>query len=483
MPTTEERRTPAPWRLPNRPPRGTCALIFLFAVLASSVETCLAEEASDTRSVPNILLLLADDLGYADLSCYGARNIKTPNLDRLARQGVRFTDFYAAAPNCSPSRTGLLTGRTPSRTGMYNYIPDGGPLYLLPGEITVARLLRDAGYATMHVGKWHLSYDLQSDTLPTPGDHGFDYWMSTENNASPSHRNPTNFVRMGESVGPLEGYSCQRVVDEAIGWLEETWDGESPFFTCVWFHEPHAPIASPPELIARHADAPPKDAAYYANVENLDLAVGRMLDAVDAMGLRETTFVMFSSDNGGVRPESNRPLRERKSFVFEGGIREPGIMRWPGRITPGTVCSEPAGLIDLLPTFCQMAGCQVPDDRVLDGVSLLPLFQGAPLERSTPLFWFFYRTTPAAAMRIGNWSLVGYLGGELPKSHPLSAEQMAYLKEAKLERFELFHLGEDIGQTTDLSDRYPERFEEMKRQLIEKHEAVVREGPVWTFLD
>jgi arylsulfatase A len=450
----------------------------------------IAAGSDNDTSRPNILVLLADDLGYSDLSCYGSRSTKTRNLDKLAESGMRFTDFYAPAPNCSPSRAGLLTGRSPSRTGMYNYIPPDGPLHLPEPEVTIAELLRDAGYNTAHIGKWHLCHDMLSEDLPQPSDHGFDYSLGTENNASPSHKNPANFVRNGKAVGKMEGYSCQIVADEVIGFLDNREDSGKPFFICAWFHETHTPIASPPELVERHGDnaRSRKDALYYANVENLDIAVGRILEAFDKRGLTEETFVIFSSDNGGVRPESCAPLRGRKSFVWEGGIREPGIIRWSGRVKAGSVCREPAGLIDLLPTFCEMTGCGVPDDRPIDGASLdrpidgaslLPLFEGRQLERSTPLFWYFYRTAPAAAMRVGDWVIVGYLEEGLPKSHALSAEQMVFLKHAKLECFELYNLRRDIAQTTDVSARHAERFDKMKQQMIKLHAEVVAEGPVW----
>jgi arylsulfatase A len=338
---------------------------------------------------------------------------------------------------------------------MYSYIPPNGPHYLPRSEITIAELLRDTGYNTAHVGKWHLCYDMLSEDLPQPVDHGFAYSLGTENNASPSHKDPTNFVRNGKAVDKIEGYSCQIVADEVIGYLDDKSGSDKPFFICAWFHETHTPIASPPELVERHGDTKKKkDALYYANVENLDIAVGRILKALDKHGIAENTFVIFSSDNGGVRPESCVPLRGRKSFVWEGGIREPGIIRWPGRVKPGSVCRQPAGLIDLLPTFCAMADCEVPDDRPIDGVSLLPLFEGERLKRSTPLFC-------------------------LPRSHALTVEQMAFLKRAKLDRFEMYNLREDLAQATDLSARHAERFETMKRQMVKLHGEVVAEGPVW----
>jgi arylsulfatase A len=281
-------------------------------------------------------------------------------------------------------------------------------------------------------------------------------------------------------VGKIEGYSCQIVADEVIAYLADKRDSDKPFFICAWFHETHTPIASPPELVQRHGNATkPKDARYYANVENLDMAVGRILAAFDEQGLTETSFVIFSSDNGGVRPESCAPLRGRKSFVWEGGIREPGIIRWPGHVKPGSVCQQPAGLIDLLPTFCAMAGARVPADRPIDGVSLLPLFEGKELKRSTPLFWYFYRTVPAAAMRVGDWVIVGTLEPGLPKSHALTAEQMDFLKRAKLTQFELFNLRQDLAQTRDLSGTQPERFLTMKQRMIKLHSDVVAEGPMW----
>jgi len=456
--------------------RHKSIIVLAIAVIMSAVGNLAAADR------PNILVLFADDLGWADLSCYGSKNVKTPNLDRLATQGMRFTDFYAGAPNCSPSRACMLTGRTPSRTGMYSYIPPRGPLHLPKSEITVAEILRDSGYDTAHAGKWHLVADLLSKKLPQPRDHGFNHSLGTNNNASPSHLNPGNYVRNGKAVGRTEGYSCQIVADEVIDWLSNKRDKKKPFFVCAWFHETHTPIASPPDLVARHPDArSKKDALYYANVENMDAASGRILKALDDMGLTDDTFVIFTSDNGGVRAESNGPLRGRKSFVWEGGIREPGIVRWPGRIKPGSVSKEPAGVVDLLPTFCAMAGANVPDDRPIDGVNLLPLFEGKPIKRATPLFWFFYRTVPAASMRDRDWVMVGYLEGRVPASHALSAEQMVWLKKTGLSRFELYNVREDISQSNELSAAQPKRFEQMKKRIIKLHAEVVAEGPVWEF--
>jgi arylsulfatase A len=199
------------------------------------------------------------------------------------------------------------------------------------------------------------------------------------------------------------------------------------------------------------------------------------------MGLTRNTFVLFSSDNGALAPRSNGPLRGKKSLVYEGGIREPAIMRWPGHIEPNLTSKEPAGLIDILPTFCQIAEAPVPNDRPIDGTSLVPLFNQKPLNRLTPLFWFFYRVQPAAALRDGDWTLVGFLDSKVPKSHALSPDQMTWLKQAKLNRFELYNLREDLAQTKDRAAEEPQRFQSMRRQMIDLHREIIAEGPTWTF--
>jgi arylsulfatase A len=193
---------------------------------------------------PNFVIVLADDLGYGDVACYGNAAIKTPHLDRFAKEGLRLTSCYAGHANCSPSRAALMTGRTPTRAGIYSAIPMLSPMHLRTNEITVATLLRGAGYATAHVGKWHLNGMFNLPGQPQPSDHGFEHWFSTQNNALPNHRNPYNFVRNGIPVGTITGYASQIVADEAIRWLREGRDRAKPFFLHVCLHEPHEPIAT-----------------------------------------------------------------------------------------------------------------------------------------------------------------------------------------------------------------------------------------------
>ena len=433
---------------------------------------------ADSR--PNILILFADDMGYQDVACFGSP-IKTPNIDRLAGEGLRFTDFYAGAPNCSPSRAALMTGRISSRTGIYNYIPPNNGMHLPPDEITIAKLLQQAGYATGLFGKWHLSHTDVDSTQPKPATYGFDYTFCTRNNAEPSHKDPDNFFRNGKPLGTLEGYSCQLVADETIGWLKARETDAPPFFAYVAFHEPHKKLASPPELMAEYKDAGPKDALYFANIANLDKAIGRILDTLDELDQTKETFVLFASDNGPWREGSQGPLRGKKSDIWDGGIRVPGIIRWPGRVAAGQTTGAPAGVVDILPTLCSVANIKAPSDRVIDGTDLTPLLRGESLTRTTPLFWYFYRNSPQVALRDGNWSLIGFLDDPVEKrTHWLSAADMPFIKTQVPTRFELFNLREDVGQQRDVSEMEPERLKAMKAAMLKLHASVVSEGDDWT---
>ncbi len=203
---------------------------------------------------PSIVLVLCDDLGYGDLGCYGSPVIRTPNLDRFAQEGVRFTDCYAAAPVSSPSRAGMLTGRVPDRLGVYHWIPAGNVMHLRREETTFARILKGAGYATCHAGKWHCNGKFNSPEQPQPSDHGFDHWFSTQNNAEPSHADPANFVRNGTPAGPLKGNSSTLIASEAISWLKGLRAGQ-PFCLFVCFHASHEPVATDSEFSSMYPRA------------------------------------------------------------------------------------------------------------------------------------------------------------------------------------------------------------------------------------
>lgn len=458
---------------------GAIALLLAAGFLVPAPVVAQGSEAFDSR--PNILVILVDDLGYADLGSYGHPTIRSPNLDRLAGEGLRFTDFYSAAPVCSPARAAFLTGRIPVRTGIYDWIPPGSDMHLTADQTTVAELLRDAGYQTSMLGKWHLNGALDADQ-PQPDDHGFDHWYATAGFATPTHLDPFNFVLNGGEVGPLEGYACQLVTDEAIRWLNEERDPARPFFQFVSYHEPHEAIASPPELVASYpATQNPQEAEYFANVTNLDLAVGRLLAALDVLDLADNTFVLFTSDNGpemlNRHPQARRsygsagPLRGKKLQLWEGGIRVPGIVRWPGHTQAGSVSAMPVSGVDLLPTLCAVGGVPLPEELELDGVDATPVFAGNDLDREVPLFWYHYKAWggPRAVMREGRWKLVGFWDGPerlRTDSATMRPGDLELIRTTKLIRFELFDLETDPGERHDVAAKNPAVFEVMRTRMV-----------------
>lgn len=469
-------------------------LVVVLAVSLAGVLPCCTGHAATSLERPNILVILVDDLGYGDLGSYGHPNIRSPNLDRLAQNGMRFTDFYSAAPVCSPARAGFLTGRIPSRIGVYDWIPPGSDVHLPAEEMTVATLLREAGYATSLFGKWHLNGALDNGQ-PQPDDHGFDYWYATAGFAMPSHRNPFNFMLNGVEVGPLEGFACQLVTDEAIRWLHELRDPSKPFFQFVSYHEPHEAIASPAELVAGYpATQNLNEAEYFANVTNLDLAVGRLLDTLDDLGLTEDTFVLFTSDNGpemlNRHPQAQRSygsagaLRGKKLQLWEGGIRVPGIVRWPGRVPAGVVSETAVSGIDLLPTLCEIAGVQLSQTIQIDGASMVPALEGKELRREVPLFWYHYKSWggPKVVMRRGDWKLAGYWAGPerlRTDSSTMRPGDVKMIRTTPLVRFELFDLERDPGELSDVSASNPKIAEAMKIEMLRLYSEIQSQGRAW----
>jgi arylsulfatase A len=467
---------------------------------------CPSPGASGGAARPNVVVFLTDDLGYGDLGCYGHPFIRTPNLDNFAAEGMRLTDCYSAAPICSPARAGLLTGRCSYRTGVYHLA--GNDVHLRAQERTIAELLHEAGYATCFLGKWHLgSFDGRH---PLPGDQGFDHWFATEVNSFSGPQNPKNFVRNGKPVGQTEGWYCDVVVDEAIDWLKNG-RPDKPFFVEICTHEPHTPL-DPPEEYRRMYDAPevqtlekklsygrvpryPEDNTpqekryYYGTVTQLDSSFGRLMDALDGMGLAENTLVIFTSDNGPEYPGGSRgpdPLRRlcagtpgnlrgMKRHLYEGGIRVPGIIRWPNRIEGGRVCAEPVSSVDLLPTLCDLAGAQLPTDRILDGVSITPVFEGKSVKRTRPLCWNINFTgVPNMAMRMGDEVLLGFA------EKPAAGQRiMEWVKTTKMARFELYNLKTDVSQKVDLASQRPEHLHSLIDQMNQLWRELQREGPTW----
>lgn len=413
---------------------------------------------TQTEDPPNMIYMLCDDLGYGDLSCYGHPIIQTPHIDRLASEGIRFTDCYSAAPVCSPARAGVLTGRTPHRCCIPDWIPTNSPTCLQHSEISVARLMKDKGYATAHCGKWHLN-GVMDGSQPTPGSHGFDHWFSTQNNASPTHKNPTNFVRNGEEVGEMVGYSSEIIAEETIAWMKA--NQSRPFCIFVWFHSPHEPIASGPDFMERYADINEETRReYYGNVTQTDHAVGMIMNALGELKLDEKTLVMFTSDNGpetlnryrGSHRSHGSPgdMRAMKLHLYEGGIRVPGIARWTGTTPAGVENETPISGVDVLPTFCDLAGLTPPSDRAIDGTSIAPLLRNEAFKRDRALYWRYDKalSQPKIALRDGDWKL---------------------LVDSPFQNYELYNLRDDPQETTNVMRQNPTEFVSLKDQLITTH--------------
>lgn len=479
---------------------------FLRLLIVSFCTTSdVAWAAAEPR--PNFVVILCDDLGWGDIAGNGHPHIRTPNLDRLAAGGVRFTSCYSAAPVCSSSRAGLLTGRSPNRAGVYDWIPDAAQdrparensrhlVHLRKNEVTLPRLLKQAGYATAQSGKWHCNARFNDAAQPQPNEAGFDHWFATQNNAAPSHENPVNFVRNGQPAGPQQGYSCQVVAREAIGWLEgqHARQPDQPFFLYVAFHEPHEPVASPPELVAHYRNLArnENEAQYFANVENMDRAVGELLVALDRLKLAEKTIVFFSSDNGPETldryPFARRsygtpgPLRGMKLWTTEAGSRVPGIVRWPAQVKSGQVSDEPVSSLDLLPTFGALGGAKVPAGLKLDGADFRPALEGRAVARLQPLFWVYFNALneQRVALRDGPWKLLARLdGGSIPQLTNITTANAPRVRQAKLTDFSLYRLTDDIGESRDLTAQEPMRLKELSTKMETIYRELTATMHVW----
>ena len=412
---------------------------------------------------PNIVVVVADDMGWGDSATYGHPTIQSPNLDKLAAQGMKFTQGYSACGVCSPSRSAMLTGRTPYRNGVWRHLSGNHQAHLRASEITYPELLKEIGYQTCHVGKWHLLSKQQfgNAQYPQPGEQGgYDYWMATHNNAEPSHKNPKNFIRNGEPVGELKGYSAPLVADEAIHWLKDLRDPKKPFVLSVWFHEPHKPIATDIKFSSLYPNEKGRDATYFGNISQLDFALGEIMDTLEAEGLADNTLLIFTSDNGPVISSGGTSggLRGSKRSDFEGGIRVPFVVRWPGHIKAGSVSDTPVIGTDIFSTVIDIVGLPEPADRTIDGASMLPVFAGKKADRKIPMFWRTHVSGAdnRVALRTGDWKIVG---------------------NDTMTEFKLFQVQKDWKEEDDLASKMPEKTDEMKQILMKTWKDIEAEGP------
>jgi arylsulfatase A-like enzyme len=429
-----------------------------FCILSIASLTPSSARAAVGRSFaerPNVVVIMADDLGWMDLHCQGNELLDTPNVDRLAAEGMRLTDAYAAAPVCTPTRAAMMTGQAPARLAITNHAPGHGPrfcpegsdlmeaewqTYLALENVTLAERLQQAGYATGFVGKWHLSHrpgrDAEGPYEPRlrPEWQGFDVNVGgCALGGPPRYFEP---YRIPNIKPRREGdYLPERLADESIAFLREHRD--QPFFLVWWNYSVHYPIEAPKPLIDKYARRSGlKQPAYAAMIEGMDTAIGRVLRALDQLHLTDNTLLIFTSDNGSLF--GNAPLRRNKGYLYEGGIRVPWIVRWPGVVKPRSVCSVPVISMDTYPTILEACGVRLEPGEALDGESILPLLrQDGTLKRSTlffhyPNYAFHKQNRPGSAVREGDFKLI--------KRYDDSS-------------VELYDLAHDLGETNNLASQ------------------------------
>jgi len=465
--------------------------------LLTVLATCVFGAGSAAPKTPNIVFFLADDLGQRDLGTYGSTFYETPHLDRLAREGAKFSDAYAACPVCSPTRASILTGQWPQRTGITDYIGAAKT----PGEWkrntkslpapytdrlaldapTFAKSLKAAGYATFFAGKWHLGPEGY-----WPENQGFDINMGGIDRGGPyggkQYFSPYDNPRLPD--GPAGEHLPDRLASEAVKFINA--NQGRPFLVYVPFYSVHTPLMAREDLKKKYEEKRQRlglsaqwgreherdvrlvqeHAIYAGMVEAMDLAVGKVLKALDDARLRDHTLVIFTSDNGGLStsegwPTSNLPLRGGKGWVYEGGIREPLIVRWPGVTKPGSLISTPVSSSDFFPTILEAAGAKPAPGQVLDGRSLVPVLKGGTFPERA-LFWHYPHYgnqggAPAAAIRRGDWKLIEW-------------------QEDK--RLELFNLADDLGEKNDLAAREPGRVARLRDELHAWQQQVGAKFPI-----
>ena len=481
--------------LPKRHVSAVVRLLFAVCLGACGLATCGLAAAESAR--PNIVFFLTDDLGQRDLGCYGSTFYETPNLDRLAQGGARFTDGYAACPVCSPTRASIMSGQWPQRTGITDYI--GAPMRpegwkrntkLLPAPYrdrlaldapTLAKSLKGAGYATFFAGKWHLGPEGW-----WPENQGFDFNFGGIDRGGPyggsKYFSPYGNPRLTD--GPDGEHLPDRLATEATRFIEANKD--RPFFAYFSFYDVHTPLMAREDLrkkyeakrerlglkaswgreAERDVRLVQEHAVYAAMVEAMDLAVGKVLAKLDELGLADNTLVIFTSDNGGLStsegwPTSNLPLRGGKGWMYEGGIREPLIARWPAVIKPSRVIDTPVSSPDFFPTLLEAVGAKPMPGQRVDGVSLMPLFKGDAIPER-PLFWHYPHYgnqggAPAAAIRRGDWKLIHWY---------------------EEDRDELFRLSDDLGETNDLAAKEPQQVKRLREELEAWQQEVGAKLPI-----
>lgn len=480
-------------------------LFSFFLLLLFASYSCRGPVKADSK--PNFIFILVDDLGWADLGCYGSSFHETPHIDKLAGESLRFTSAYAACPVCSPTRTSIMTGKYPARTGVTDWI--AGRQSYSPGlpcdkllarefelemkldEVTIAEALKEGGYRTFFAGKWHMG----EDSIYWPENQGFDINKGGWRVGSPRGGYFSPYINPRLESGPEGEHLTDRLTDESLTFLESV--GDDPFLLYLSFYTVHTPLQGKPELIEKYEKklesmeldpeemettdrewikyAAPRGRfvertkqghpVYASMIETLDTNVGRLMQKLKDMELDQNTIVIFMSDNGGLAtsegsPTSNLPLRAGKGWMYEGGIREPMFIKWPGSGSEGSVSDVPVTSTDFYPTMLEMAGLDPKPGQHMDGVSLAPLLSGKGELKERPIFWHYPHYSnqggkPGAAIRLGDYKLIEFFDPGL---------------------VELYNLAEDVGESKNLAEEMPGKVEELLQLLHGWQEEIGAEG-------
>ena len=447
---------------------------WLFGPVLMAVSAAAALPAIAASPHPNLIVILADDLGRGDYSAFGTKDIRTPNIDRLCREGMTFDNFYANSCACSPSRAALLTGCYPDRVGvpgLVRHVPDDNWGFLSPQATILPKVLKPAGYHSAIVGKWNLG--LASPN--TPNDRGFDYFHGFLGDMMEDYwkhlRGGYNFLRLNRQVIEPVGHATDLFTDWACSYLRDRAEVGEPFFLYLAYTAPHDPIQPPPDWLAKVKRREPgiseTRAKIVALIEHLDFGVGQVLATLDRLHLAENTLVIFTSDNGGnlIFGANNGPWRSGKTHMYEGGLRVPGVARWPAKVKPGSRTEQMALSMDIFATLCEVAAVRPPAG--VDGVSFLPALLGEP-PRETPPDRYF-------VLREGGPNF----GGKT--SNALIANQWKLLQDRPFLPWELYNLRLDPQETTDLAAKEPKRFQTLDaamRKHIQRGGQVPWQPPV-----
>ena len=449
---------------------------------AFTTTDCKFSDENSGRIKPNILLINIDDMGWRDVGFMGSEYYETPNLDELAAEGMIFTNAYASASNCAPSRASMLTGQWTPRHGIYTVnssergrsedrklIPTKNTIFLPEDHYIFPMALRDAGYVTCHAGKWHVSED--------PTDYGFDVNIGGCESGNPGSYYPP-YTRVPLEAPSDDYYLTNLIMDKTLEFLEKV--NDRPFFLYYFPYAVHTPIQPVRDLLPKYENKPAwkgqDHAAYATMVENLDTQIGRLITKLKETGKMANTFILFISDNGGHLGYTTIPsLRSGKGSYYEGGIRVPMFARWDGHIPENTISDVPVTMLDFFPTLIKIAGMEKPADKHLDGQSLLPLLTGSDTIEKRPLFWHFpvyletyleerdptqdplFRTRPGSAVRFGDWKLIQYF---------------------EYNDLELYNLKEDIGEENNIAETEPEKRDELLQILENWRQEINAPVPV-----